>query len=84
MTASTAARTKHVSLADLTGGIPVKVTTNVAFPLCKGLHVGVAGSATVTFEDGSVGTDFPLVLGVNLYPATKVVFGTASDVWAIY
>lgn len=62
----------------------VKITSDTPFPVCRALHVGTAGTATITCGDGTVATDFPLKDGLNPYEATKVVLGTASDVWAVY
>lgn len=62
----------------------VKITTNVDFTPCRILWVGTAGTATLTTSVGTVMTDFPLKEGPNPIGCKKVVFGTASDVWALY
>jgi hypothetical protein len=61
----------------------VKITTGVAFPLCRALHVGTAGTATLV-QPGGTATDFPLQAGVNYVACTTVTLGTAADVWAMY
>lgn len=65
-----------------TGGVPV--VTNVVFDSCAALWVGTAGTATLTSADGRTMTNFPLFQGMNEIQCTKVVLGTASDVWAMY
>lgn len=62
----------------------VAVASNTAFAACRSLLVGTAGTATVTMVNGSVGTNMPLQAGYNPLQCTKVVFGTAADVWALY
>lgn len=62
----------------------VQVTTNTTFPLCRALLVGTAGTGTVTTATGATATNIPLQQGYNPIQCTKVVFGTAADVWALY
>lgn len=60
------------------------VSTNVAFPACRGLFVGTAGTADLTFNDGSFVAAFPLQAGYNPLSITKAVFGTAAGLIALY
>jgi len=60
------------------------VTDDVPFDECRALWVGTAGTGTVTFADGTVAADFPLLAGVNPLRCITVGFGTCDDVWALY
>lgn len=61
-----------------------KVTSNVAFPLSRGLYVGTAGTADLTFADGTVITAFPLQAGYNPLCVSNAVLGTAAGLVALY
>lgn len=62
----------------------VAVVSGTPFPTCRALKVGTAGTATLTYGDGTVATDYPLIQGYNLEQVVTVTFGTAADVWALY
>lgn len=62
----------------------VEVASGVPFDTCRSLLVGTAGTATVIDADGNTATDIPLQAGYNPIRVTKVTFGTAADVWALY
>lgn len=62
----------------------VAVASGVAFPTCRGLLVGTAGTATVITAAGATATNIPLQEGYNPIQVSTVTFGTASDVWALY
>jgi hypothetical protein len=62
----------------------VAVSSGTAFPICRALLVGTAGTATVITANGSTATDIPLQAGYNPIQVSKVTLGTASDVWALY
>lgn len=66
------------------GGKIIAVTTNVAFNRCYGLLVGTGGTATITDATEAVLVDVPLQAGYNPISCTKVVFGTAANIWALY
>lgn len=56
-----------------------------AFPTCRALWVGTAGTATLRDADGNTLTDFPLVAGSNQIQVDKLTaLGTAASVWALY
>lgn len=65
-------------------GKPVKVISGQAFPLCRALCVGTAGTGTLIDASGGTATDYPLQQGYNPIRCTKVTFGTVNDVWALY
>jgi hypothetical protein len=59
--------------ADLPGGV------------CRGLLVGVAGTANLMQIDGTIRADVPLAVGYNPLVALQVrTGGTASGIWALY
>lgn len=62
----------------------VAVVSGQSFAVCRALHVGTAGTATLICASGATATNFPLKEGVNPIRCTRVTFGTASDVWALY
>lgn len=70
--------------SDLPGAKAVAVVNGAAFPVCRALLVGGGGTANIVWADGTTATNIPLQVGYNPLRATKVTFGTASDVWAIY
>lgn len=56
-----------------------------AFPPCRGLLVGTAGTATVRTARGSTCADIPLQAGYNPLQIDKLTaLGTAANVWALY
>ena len=65
-------------------GAAVKITSGEAFPACRGLWVGTAGTATITDSQGNTLTDFPLKEGPCPLQCKLVTLGTAADVWALY
>jgi hypothetical protein len=71
---------------DSPGRKVVAVSSGVDLPdgPCRCLLVGTAGTATVIDIEGNSSTDIPLQQGYNPIRVTKVTFGTAADVWAIY
>lgn len=55
------------------------------FAVCRGLLVGTAGTADVTFWDDTEAVDLPLQAGYNPLSIKRFKTGkTASDVWALY
>ena len=64
----------------------VQVTSGVDLPdgACRALCVGTPGTATLVDRDGNTATNFPLQQGYNPLRVSKVTFGTAADVWALY
>lgn len=62
----------------------VKVTSGVTFPLCRSLQVGTAGTATLIDAEGNTATNYPLTAGLNPIRVSRVTFGSANDVWALY
>lgn len=51
---------------------------------CRGLWVGVAGTANLMRYDGTIVTDVPLQQGPNPFPCLQVrTLGTADDIWAL-
>jgi hypothetical protein len=63
-----------------------QVSSGVDFSagVCRGLLVGTAGTATVVDAEGNTATNLPLQQGYNPLRVSKVTFGSASDVWALY
>ena len=59
-------------------------TSNVVVP-GRALWAGVAGTATLVFDDGSTSTDFPLVEGLNQIGGVVRVAtgGSASNLWVL-
>jgi hypothetical protein len=51
---------------------------------CRALLVGTAGAATVVDSEGNTATNIPLQQGYNPIRVSKVTFGSASDVWALF
>ena len=52
---------------------------------CRGLLVGVAGTANLQQPDGTTRTNVPLQQGYNPLVVKQVrTGGTASDIWALY
>ena len=55
---------------------------------CKGLWVGVAGNANLSFSDGTSLDDVPLQVGLFPVPVTRVRPGAsptaAANIYAIY
>jgi hypothetical protein len=51
---------------------------------CRALLVGTAGTATVIDAEGNTSTNIPLQVGYNPIRVSKVTYGTAADVWALY
>ena len=74
-----------VADSDPSGAI-VQVTSGVDLPsgVCRALLVGTAGTATVIDVEGNTSTNIPLQAGYNPLRVSKVTFGTAADVWALY
>jgi hypothetical protein len=64
----------------------VVVSSGVDLPSgpCRALLVGTAGTATVIDAEGNTATSIPLQAGYNPIRVSKVTFGTAADVWALY
>lgn len=64
----------------------VAVSSGVDLPSgpCRALLVGTAGTATVIDTEGGTATNIPLQTGYNPIRVSKVTFGTAADVWALY
>lgn len=66
----------------------VKVTkadSNLPGGVCRGLLVGVAGTANLGDEAGTTTADVPLQLGYNPLVVLQVrTGGTADDIWALY
>ncbi len=64
----------------------VEVSDGIDLPdgPCRALCVGTAGTATLIDAEGNTATDYPLQQGYNPIRVTKVTFGTASDIWALY
>jgi hypothetical protein len=60
------------------------IVSGEPFDASVALLCGTAGTATITMAGGSILTDFPLQQGWNPMQATKVVLGTASNVWAMW
>jgi len=59
--------------------------SSTAFPVCRALLVGTAGTANVTFPNGSTASSIPLQAGYNPISIVKLTaLGTASNVWALY
>jgi hypothetical protein len=55
------------------------------FPVCRGLLVGTAGTATVTDAEGNSISNIPLQAGYNPIQIKKLTaLGTASGVYALY
>ncbi|MCK1543274.1 hypothetical protein IVB12_15265 [Bradyrhizobium sp. 179] len=65
-------------IAQVTSGV------DLAAGPCRALLVGTAGTATVVDIEGNTSTNIPLQQGYNPIRVTKVTFGTAADIWAIY
>ncbi|MDI3564778.1 hypothetical protein [Bradyrhizobium sp. Arg816] len=63
-----------------------QVSSDVDLPAgpCRCLLVGTAGTATVIDSEGNTATNIPLQAGYNPLRVTKVTFGSAADVWALY
>jgi hypothetical protein len=56
-----------------------------AFPTCRALNVGTAGTATMRSAKGNTLTDYPLQAGYNPIQIDKLTaLGTAANVWALY
>jgi len=51
---------------------------------CRALLVGTAGTATVVDAEGNTATNIPLQTGYNPIRVSKVTFGGAADVWALF
>ena len=66
--------------------IPVtKADTDLPGGICRGLLVGVAGTANLQQMDGTIRTNVPLQQGYNPLVVKQVrAGGTAADIWAIY
>lgn len=65
----------------------VAVVSNTPFVLgaCRGLLVGTAGTADVTFADGTIYVGFPLQAGYNPLSVKSInLNGTAAGVIALY
>lgn len=61
------------------------VTKAVAFPTCRALWIGTAGTLNFTTADGQVLTNFPALTGLLPIAATSVeAAGTADNIWALY
>lgn len=58
--------------------------TTFAAGTCRALLVGTAGTATVIDSEGNTLTNIPLQVGYNPLRVSKVTYGTAADVWALY
>jgi hypothetical protein len=65
-------------IAQVTSGV------DLAGGPCRALLVGTAGTATVVDAEGNTATNVPLQQGYNPIRVSKVTFGTASDVWALW
>lgn len=65
-------------IASVTSGV------NLTAGVCRALLVGTAGTATVIDAEGNTSTDIPLQAGYNPLRVSKVTFGTAANVWALY
>lgn len=62
-----------------------KADANLPGGSCNGLLVGVAGTANLTFVDGTTASNVPLQLGYNPIAVLRVnTGGTATDIWALY
>lgn len=75
--------------ADLVNGHrAVKVTpadTDLPEGVARGLWIGIEGSITVMFQDGTIGTDMPTQAGLFPFYVKQVMTGTvADDIWAVY
>ena len=70
----------------LTSFVPVtKADVNLPAGVCRGLWVGVAGTANLMQDDGQVRTNFPLKEGVFPCAVRQVrLGGSADEIWALY
>lgn len=59
------------------------VTTDVEFPTCVAIQASDDVTATVTFQNGSTVTDYPLTKGQNNIQIKKAVF-TGATLVALY
>lgn len=66
--------------------VPVtKADTDLPDGTCRSMNVGVAGTANLMQDDGTIRTNYPLQQGYNPIGAKQVrTGGTASDIWALY
>lgn len=64
----------------------LKLTKGTAMTrAARALQVGTPGTANMTFLDGSVVANFPLVQGLNSVAIQALATGgTADDIWALY
>ncbi len=68
------------------GYVPVaKADGDLSGGICRGLLVGIAGTANLQQPDGAVRANVPLQQGYNPLMAKQVrLGGTADDIWALY
>lgn len=76
----------HLVRDDDPAGAIVQVSTGVDLTsgICRALLVGTAGTATVVDAEGNTSMNIPLQAGYNPLRVSKVTFGTAADIWALY
>lgn len=75
------------ALADPAHGLVqvTKADSDLTNGVCRGLLVGVAGTANLKDAAGNTVTDVPLQQGYNPICVLQVrTGGTASDIWALY
>lgn len=51
---------------------------------CRGLLVGTAGTCTMRDGGDVLCTDVPLQLGWNPCGASRIISGSADNIWALY
>lgn len=62
-----------------------KADSDLPSGICRGLLVGVPGTANLMDENGTVTTDVPLQQGYNPLAVLQVrTGGTSDDIWALY
>lgn len=66
------ARQPLYSAGGANGAVAVVASDSDDIPVTHGLAVTTAGLAKLTFVDGSVATDFPLIAGYNPIHVTRV------------
>lgn len=60
------------------------VSAAVTLPnLCRGIHVGQAGTISGTMQDGSAFADLPVFQGTMPGMFATITGGTAENLWAI-
>lgn len=81
-----AARYGDASTAPADAIVPVtKAVAELPDGKCRALLVGVAGTANIVDDTGTLRTNVPLQQGYNPIIVRAVhTGGTASDIWALY